>query len=78
MERLVTPAIAEVKANRVGAAYAPLAEAARALMARGAGAVVLGSTEIPLGIAAGPALPFPLVDSIDALARAAIDWAHGA
>lgn len=78
MERLVTPAIAEVKANRVGAAYAPLAEAARALMARGAGAVVLGCTEIPLGIAAGPALPFPLVDSIDALARAAIDWAHGA
>lgn len=78
MERLVTPAIAEVKANRVGAAYAPLAEAARALMARAAGAVVLGCTEIPLGIAAGPALPFPLVDSIDALARAAIDWAHGA
>jgi aspartate racemase len=78
MERLVTPAITEVKANRVGAAYAPLAEAARALMARAAGAVVLGCTEIPLGIAAGPALPFPLVDSIDALARAAIDWAHGA
>jgi aspartate racemase len=78
MERLVTPAIAEVKANRVGAAYAPLAEAARALMARGAGAVVLGCTEIPLGIAAGTALPFPLVDSIDALARAAIGWARGA
>ncbi|MCB4823928.1 cysteate racemase [Roseicella aerolata] len=76
MARLVTPAIAEVKANRVTEAYAPLAEAARALAARGARAVVLGCTEIPLGIAAGPALPFPVVDTIDALARAAIGWAR--
>jgi aspartate racemase len=76
MGRLVTPAIAEVKANRVTEAYAPLAEAARALAARGARAVVLGCTEIPLGIAAGPALPFPVVDTIDALARAAIGWAR--
>lgn len=75
MERLVSPGIAEVKANRVAAAYAPLAEAARALMARGARAVVLGCTEIPLGIAAGPALPFPVCDTIDGLARAAIAWA---
>jgi aspartate racemase len=46
-------------------------------MARGAKAVVLGCTEIPLGIAAGPALPFPVADTIDALARAAIGWAKG-
>ncbi|WP_135466954.1 cysteate racemase [Crenalkalicoccus roseus] len=77
MRRLVTPAIALVKANRVAEAYAPLAEAARALAARGARAVVLGCTEIPLGIAAGPALPFPVADTIDALARAAIAWARG-
>ena len=44
---------------------------------RGARAVVLGYTEIPLGIAAGPALPFPVADTIDALARAAIGWAKG-
>jgi len=75
MRRLVTPAIALVKANRVADAHAPLAEAARALASRGAAAVVLGCTEIPLGIAAGPALPFPVVDTIDALARAAIRWA---
>ncbi|TCZ56259.1 cysteate racemase [Roseicella aquatilis] len=75
MARLVTPSIAAVKANRVAEAYPPLAEAARALAARGARAVVLGCTEIPLGIAAGPALPFPVVDTIDALARAAIGWA---
>lgn len=74
MARLVTPAIGAVKANRVDAAYAPLAEAARLLRARGAKAVVLGCTEIPLGIAAGPALEFPVVDTVAALARAAIIW----
>jgi aspartate racemase len=76
MDRLVTPAIALVKANRVADAHAPLAEAARGLMARGARAVVLGCTEIPLGLQAGPALPFPVADTIDALARAAIRWAR--
>ncbi len=74
MARQVTPAIAKVKANRVVDAYAPLAEVARGLIARGAQAVVLGCTEIPLGVAAGPALPFPVCDTIDALARAAIAW----
>jgi len=78
MASLVTPAIAEVKANRVPAAYAPLAEIANRLVARGAQAVVLGCTEIPLGIQAGPVLPFPVADSIDALARAAIGWATAA
>jgi len=77
MEALVTPAIARVKANDVAAAYAPLAEAATRLAARGARAVVLGCTEIPLGIAAGPAPPFPVCDTLDALARAAIAWARG-
>jgi len=77
MTRLVSPAIALVKANRVAEAYPPLAEVARRLAAHGARAVVLGCTEIPLGIAAGPALPFPVVDTIDALARAAIGWAKG-
>ncbi len=76
MAALVTPAIAEVKANRVADAYAPLAEAAGRLAARGARAVVLGCTEIPLGIAAGPALPIPVCDTLDALARAAIGWAR--
>jgi aspartate racemase len=78
MDTLVTPAIAQVKANAVAAAYAPLAEAATRMVARGAQAVVLGCTEIPLGIAAGPALPFPVCDTLDALARAAIGWARPA
>lgn len=75
-ERLVMPAVGLVKANRVAEAYAPLAEVARSLRVRGATAVVLGCTEIPLGVAAGPELEFPVVDTIAALARAAIGWAQ--
>jgi aspartate racemase len=79
MARLVSPAIALVKANRVADAFAPLAEVVDDLGRRGAQAVVLGCTEIPLGIQAGPpaALRTPVVDTIDALARAAIAWAQG-
>ena len=78
MSQLVTPAIAAVKANRVNDAYAPLAETMLALRQRGAQAVVLGCTEIPMAIQAGPHQAFgvPLVDSIDALARASIAWAQ--
>ncbi len=77
MARRVSPGIAAVKANRVEAAYEPLAEAARGLAARGAAAVVLGCTEIPLGIAAGRPLPFPVVDTVAALARVSLAWARG-
>ncbi len=78
MERLVLPAIEAVKLNRVKEAYEPLVAVANNLARRGATAVVLGCTEIPLGIAAGPAaaMDVPVVDTIDALARAAIDWAR--
>jgi aspartate racemase len=66
-----------VKANRVAEAYPPLVEVVNGLAARGATAVVLGCTEIPLGIQAGPAdaLRVPVVDTIDALARESIGWA---
>ena len=78
MATRVTPAIAAVKANRVGEAYAPLAGVVGALAGRGARAVVLGCTEIPLGIQAGDwrSLPVPLIDTINALALAAIRWAR--
>lgn len=78
MRTQVSPSIALVKANRVAEAYAPLAGVVQTLAARGARAVVLGCTEIPLGIQAGPwqTLGVPLVDTIDALARAAIAWAR--
>jgi aspartate racemase len=79
MTRLVSPAIAQVKANQVADAFEPLAEVVNDLAARGASAVVLGCTEIPLGIQAGPAarLNVPVIDTIDSLARAAIIWARG-
>jgi aspartate racemase len=78
MEGFVNPAIADVKINKVAAAYEPLAAVVQSLAARGAQAVVLGCTEIPLGIQAGPfgTLGVPLVDSVDALALAAIAWAR--
>jgi aspartate racemase len=77
MKSRVSPAIAMIKANKMKEAYTPLAEVAKSLVVRGAKAVVLGCTEIPLGIQAGPydKLGFPLVDTIDALAKAAIMWA---
>ena len=77
MSEFVTPAIADVKANRVAEAYAPLAEVVLRLRDRGAQAVVLGCTEIPLGLQAGAqdALGVAIIDTIDALARAAISWA---
>ncbi len=79
MTRLVSPAIARVKANQVADAFEPLAEVVNDLAARGAPAVILGCTEIPLGIQAGPSsrLNVPVIDTIDALARAAINWARG-
>jgi aspartate racemase len=78
MQRLIAPATALVKANRVAEAYQPLLAVANSLAARGASAVVLGCTEIPLGILAGPqdALRVPVIDTIDALARVAIRWAR--
>ncbi len=79
MDTEVMPAIHLVKGNHVAPAYAPLARVAQSLGQRGAQAVVLGCTEIPLGIQAGPweTLGVPLVDTIDALARASIAWARG-
>ncbi len=77
MLTMVTPAIAMVKANRLEEAYAPLSMVVKSLTARGARAVVLGCTEIPLGMQAGPwrSLNAHLVDTVDALALAAIAWA---
>jgi aspartate racemase len=67
-----------VKTNRPADAYQPLVEVVNSLANRGALAVVLGCTEIPIGIQAGPAdaLHVPLIDTVDALARASIAWAR--
>jgi aspartate racemase len=76
MQQQATPAINAVKSNRVAEAYAPLVEVLNSLAARGAQAVVLACTEIPLALQSGPANPLhvPAIDTIDALARAALRW----
>lgn len=84
MARLVMPAIDAVKAGRVAGTFAPVMQAVRSLQDRGAEAVVLGCTELPLSLAAGPdgadalLMREPvIVDTIDALARLSIAWARG-
>ena len=75
MAQLVSPSIALVKQNRLAEAYALAAEAIRRLKDRGAGAVVLGCTELPLAMGAGAEPDAVMVDTIDSLARASITWA---
>lgn len=72
--RLCTQAIDAVKANHPERALAPAAACIERLIERGAQAVVLGCTELPLAVphAGRRAFGVPLTDSIDALARAAI------
>jgi len=84
MDGVVMPAIAAVKAGRVTETFAPVMRVVRSLQARGAEAVVLGCTELPLSLAAGPDGPdglrtpaVAIIDSIDALVRASIVWARG-
>lgn len=78
MREAVSPAIARVKANDLSGAAAPLLAVAERLAARGAAAVVLGCTEIPLALR-GPEAHrsgLVLIDTIDSLARAALAWAR--
>ena len=78
MELLVKPGIRLVKENRVAEAAPPLIEATRTLVRRGAAAVVLGCTEIPIALRDVPAadLGAPAIDAMDALVLAAIRWAR--
>ena len=75
VERYCMGSIRAVKGNQLEQAYSPAAECIARLKARGADAVVLGCTELPLAVphALRPGLGITLTDSIDALARAAID-----
>lgn len=71
-----TAPIELIKMNRLDDASQAIAAGVSALHGRGANAVILGCTELPL------ALPYtlrsqwgiPVIDSIDALAMAAIHW----
>ncbi|HSW03131.1 aspartate/glutamate racemase family protein [Aquabacterium sp.] len=70
---LVMPGIAAVKAGDLARGATLLNQAAEALAQRGAQALVLGCTEIPLVL--GPvSSPLPMVDATAALARRAVAW----
>ena len=73
MTRWVQPGIAAVKAGRLPEARELLTQAVFALKQRGAAAVVLGCTEIPLALDAAHA-PLPLIDATASLARRAVAW----
>jgi len=65
-----------VKANQIAESYEPAVECIRRLQQRGAVAVVLGCTELPLAVPHKhrPELGLEMADSIDGLAAAAIRW----
>lgn len=70
---LVSPAIAHVKAGRIAAAQPLLREAVIRLQERDADAIILGCTEVPLGLDVGSLdSPPVLIDSNWALALAAV------
>jgi aspartate racemase len=69
----VSAGIGAVKGGRIDEARLLLTHAARALIERGADALLLACTEIPVALA-GVALPAPAVDPTDALARACVAW----
>jgi len=76
MSELVMPGIEAVKAGDRDRGRVRLAAAAEALKARGATAVILGCTEIPVVLDAASA-PLPAVDATAALARRAVAWSRG-
>ncbi|MCR5867027.1 aspartate/glutamate racemase family protein [Aquincola sp. J276] len=69
----VMPGIGAVKSGRLPEARALLQPVAEALARRGAQALVLGCTEIPLVVDERSA-PVPVIDATDALARQAMAW----
>ena len=67
----VARGIAAVKAGTIDAAAAEFERAARHLYARGAQAIVMACTEVPVGLA-GVSLPLPRIDPTLALAQAVV------
>jgi len=72
MDTLVQPAIDLVKAGDMIKSHAMLMSVVDSLIARGATAVVLGCTEIPLAIRESQQGNIPLINSIDSLVKSAI------
>ena len=73
MLELVMPGIDAVKVGALDRASGLLCAAAQALARRGARALVLGCTEIPLVLHPGNS-PLPVIDATAALARRTVGW----
>ena len=73
MEDYVQPGIDLIKANKPISANGMLMTVVRSLIKRGANAVVLGCTEIPLVIREFHCEEIPLINSIDSLVKASIN-----
>lgn len=72
-QELVSPGIADIKANRITAAQEKFDAAADRLLERGAEQIILGCTEIPLGMQRRcAAQPHSMVDSTQALVEAVL------
>jgi aspartate racemase len=72
MDTLVQPAINLIKGGNIEQAQPMLMSVARSLIGRGAKAVVLGCTEIPLAIKITSEQGVPIVNSINSLVKSVI------
>ena len=72
MDTLVQPAIDLIKSGDMSRAYDMFMVVIDSLIARGATAVVLGCTEIPLAVNQNRRDAVPLINSIDSLVKSAI------
>jgi aspartate racemase len=73
MDTLVQPAIDLIKAGNMSQSHDMLLSVADGLIARGANAVVLGCTEIPLAVRETHYNSIALINSIDSLVKVAIN-----
>ena len=72
MDFFVQPAIDFIKAGKIQESQVLLMQVIHSLIARGARAVVLGCTELPLAIGIASEQGVPIVNSIDSLVQAVI------
>jgi aspartate racemase len=72
MDFFVQPAIDFIKAGKIGGSQVLLMQVIHSLIDRGARAVVLGCTELPLAIGITSEQGVPIVNSIDSLVQAVL------
>lgn len=75
LRTLVAPGIRDVKAGDLEEGRTSLRRAAHSLVERGATAIVLGCTEIPL-VLEPTRFEVPLIDATAALARRVVEWSR--